>query len=139
METYWNDDHRCIFCGAGDDNHHSFSCETGFHPNRRSNAERYLFGRIAALEAENERLKAQLSELREAAAWYVEVSKTKLPLKPSMSDLYGLGYNKAFWRSREIWKDSDYEFSKTKFEAETALRALVIKGRSSDASFQFAH
>ena len=28
-------DIRCYFCGAGDDNHHSFSCPTGLHEDRR--------------------------------------------------------------------------------------------------------
>ena len=26
---------RCIHCGAGDSAHHSFSCPTGLHPDRR--------------------------------------------------------------------------------------------------------
>ena len=25
---------RCYFCGAGDDNHHSFDCQTGLHPDK---------------------------------------------------------------------------------------------------------
>jgi len=26
---------RCPHCGAGDDNHHSYTCPTGLHPDRR--------------------------------------------------------------------------------------------------------
>lgn len=26
---------KCKHCGAGDDNHHSYSCPTGLHPDRR--------------------------------------------------------------------------------------------------------
>ena len=30
----WDVDDRCKYCGAGDDNHHSFSCPTERHPDK---------------------------------------------------------------------------------------------------------
>jgi hypothetical protein len=35
----WAEDGRCIYCGAGDDNHHSFECPTGLHPDVRRDKE----------------------------------------------------------------------------------------------------
>lgn len=32
----WGCEKRCIYCGAGDDAHHSFSCETQLHPDKRA-------------------------------------------------------------------------------------------------------
>ena len=29
------EDDGCIYCGAGDDIHHSYTCPTGLHPDRR--------------------------------------------------------------------------------------------------------
>jgi len=37
---YWGADGRCIHCGAGNDAHHSYTCPTNLHPDRRDqNAE----------------------------------------------------------------------------------------------------
>ena len=34
-DDYWDDAGRCKHCGAGDDNHHSFTCPTGKHHNKQ--------------------------------------------------------------------------------------------------------
>jgi len=34
-DSYWGADGRCIHCGAGNDAHHSYTCPTNLHPDRR--------------------------------------------------------------------------------------------------------
>jgi hypothetical protein len=72
--SYWGEDGRCIFCGAGDDSHHSFTCETGFHPDKRTDSEQYLFNRIAALEA-------KYAALRNASKMVIDLFWDMSPLE----------------------------------------------------------
>jgi len=32
---YWGSDGRCVHCGAGNDAHHSYTCPTNMHPDKR--------------------------------------------------------------------------------------------------------
>ena len=33
--SYWGPDGHCIHCGAGNDAHHSYTCQTRLHPDKR--------------------------------------------------------------------------------------------------------
>jgi hypothetical protein len=33
--SYWGPDGRCVHCGAGNDAHHSYTCPTNMHPDKR--------------------------------------------------------------------------------------------------------
>ncbi len=37
-ENMWDEDGRCIHCGAGDDNHHSYTCPTGLTHDKIANS-----------------------------------------------------------------------------------------------------
>ena len=67
-DNYWDEDGRCKFCGAGDDAHHSYTCETGLHPDRykgivRSRRIKGLESETADLRSENAALRKRVKEL----------------------------------------------------------------------------
>jgi hypothetical protein len=35
-KPYWGPNGRCIYCGAGNDAHHSYACPTDMHPDKRA-------------------------------------------------------------------------------------------------------
>lgn len=43
----WGCEQRCIHCGAGDDDSHSFSCPTNMHPDKRAELEEQIIKQVS--------------------------------------------------------------------------------------------